>query len=271
MNPLEVLSFQSKGIGSNVVFSHGTPTYSVEYENTVKLLETNFKSILIDHLGFGNSPKPEFGDYSLAAHQRRFRESLLKNGIKSFHLVVHDFGGAIALPLLFDSQFDIRSLTIVNSWCWPLCETEPQLKIQKFLVTVGLLPFLYRYFNFSPKFLLKLAWGKHSPLSKERHEHYISKFPTKSDRSGPVGFLNALFDFDNPCWSLSKKMNQVAVPVQIVWGMADKLVSSRNLTRWIEIFPNAKRVELDNVGHFVADESPEIFAETLSTFFNTIK
>jgi pimeloyl-ACP methyl ester carboxylesterase len=186
-------------------------------------------------------------------------------------LVVHDFGGVIALPVLFDAEFEVLSLTVLNSWYWPLIETEPQLKNQKLLVTTGVLPFLYRYFNFSPKFLLKLAWGTHSPLSKERHEHFISKFPTKAERSGAVGFLYALFDFDHPSWNETEKLKEIAIPVQFVWGTSDKLISTRNLNRWEQVFPAAKIVRLENVGHFVADEAPDILAVELLSFFKNIR
>ena len=265
------LKFESKGNGQNVVFSHGTPTYSGEYENVVKRLESRYCFLLIDHLGFGKSPKPSDADYSIEAHQQRFKVTLMENRVKSFHLVVHDFGGVIALPLLFDPDFEVLSLTILNSWYWPLVETEPQMRVQKTLVSVGILPFLYRYFNFSPKVLLKMAWGSHSPLTKERHAHYIGMFPTQNERSGTIGFLKALFDFENSVWKKTEILKKSNIPVQIIWGKADKLISMRNLERWKQIFPDAKVVALENVGHFVADESPAIVADELVSFLRKIK
>lgn len=267
MNTDLSLNFRSRGEGQKVVFSHGTPTYSGEYNATVSFLEKQYQCILIDHLGFGGSPKPKDADYSLSAHQRRFRETLLTHQVISFHLVVHDFGGVIALPLLFDPQFNILSLTILNSWYWPLNETEPQMAVQKYLVQSGIFPFLYRYLNFSPKVLLKMAWGKYAPLTKARHLHYISQFPTSEQRSGTIGFLRALFDFDLPEWKNSDRLSSIQQPVQVIWGEADQLVSGRNLERWKKIFPKAKIVVLKDVGHFVADEAPELLAKELLGFF----
>jgi pimeloyl-ACP methyl ester carboxylesterase len=262
------LAFSKRGAGTPIVFAHGTPTYSGEYEQVANQIGHANQSILIDHLGFGDSPKPIDGDYSISAHRIRFRETLLQRNIKKFHLVVHDFGGVIALPLLTDSNFEVLSLTIINSWYWPLIETEPQMKSQKILLDLGIFPFLYKHLNFSPKVLLKLAWGSHSPLTKERHQHYISKFPTKDDRQGPLGFLIALFDFKNQVWLEADQLSRIKTPVQIVWGEADQLVSTRNLEKWEGIFPKAKVVKLKNVGHFVADEAPEILAKELLEFFN---
>ncbi|MCX6119228.1 MAG: alpha/beta fold hydrolase [Proteobacteria bacterium] len=267
MNNDQKLAISFEGNGPNVVFAHGTPTYSGEFAEVASILANNFRCVLIDHLGFGQSPKPKNGDYSLQNHQMRFRHSLVESKITSFHLVVHDFGGVIALPLLKDKEFEILSLTILNSWYWPLIETEPQMKQQKPLVTSGILPALYRYLNFSPRVLIKMAWGSHRPLTKKLHKHFMAQFPSPDERSGAVGFLRALFDFENSAWQRSEDLKSVLIPVQIVWGMADKLVSERNLKRWQQIFPGAFVSELPNVGHFVAAESPELLAPLLEAHF----
>ncbi len=266
----EPLQFNAKGSGPAVVFSHGTPTYSGEYDAVISFLESYYRCIQIDHLGFGHSPKPFRGDYSLDAHQRRFRATLMNHGVKTFHLVVHDFGGVIALPLLEDPEFEILSLTILNSWYWPLVETQPELRIQKILFSTGFMVFLYRYFNFSARVLLKMAWGSYAPLITERHAHFMSMFPTRRERSGTIGFLHALFDFDHLAWKKSAALNECRIPVQIIWGKADPFISIQNLMRWIQIFPQAKVTELETVGHFVADESPECVAFELKAFFSGI-
>jgi pimeloyl-ACP methyl ester carboxylesterase len=270
MASIDSLAFANRGTGTLVVFVHGTPTYSGEFDQVANQIGHTHQSILIDHLGFGDSPKPIDGDYSISAHRIRFRETLAQRNIKKFHLVVHDFGGVIALPLVTDPDFEILSLSIINSWYWPLIETEPQMKSQKILFDLGIFTFLYKYLNFSPKVLLKLAWGSHSPLTKERHAHFISKFPTKDDRHGLIGLLKALFDFKDSVWLEADQLAKVKTPVQIVWGEADKLVSTRNLEKWEAIFPNAKIVKLKNVGHFVAEEAPDLLAKELLGFFKGI-
>jgi len=267
MAKVNQLKCSVRGQGASVVFAHGTPTYSGEYASVAEQIGHAYQSVLIDHLGFGDSPKPVDGDYSILAHRKRFRECLLEKGINKFHLVVHDFGGVIALPLVTDPDFEVLSLTVVNSWYWPLIETEPQMRVQKILLDWGIFPFLYKYLNFSPKVLLKLAWGTYAPLTKERHNHYISKFPTKNDRQGPAGFLRMLFDFENSVWQEAGLLSEIQIPVQIIWGEADKLVSTRNLQRWESLFPKAKVVRFSKVGHFVADEAPDLLAQELLAFF----
>jgi pimeloyl-ACP methyl ester carboxylesterase len=260
-----------KGNGDAIIVVHGTPTSSAEYENVINELSQNYRCIALDHLGFGKSAKPIDGDYSLQAHQDRFLEFLKELNLSSFHLVCHDFGAVIALSAILVTTVRPQSITILNSWLWPLIETEPQLKNQKWLVSSGTMPALYRYFNFSPRVLLKLAWGKKQKLSKERHQFYMNAFPNRSSREGPTAFLKTLFDFNHPIWQNYKKLSLLNnIPKLIIWGAQDKLLSIKNLERWKIEIPKAKFIVLDDVGHFVAEEDPDNFKAILHEFFKSI-
>lgn len=252
------MGYVDRGQGEIVLFVHGTPTNSNEYETIIKELSGQYRCIAVDHLGFGQSDKPQNGDYSLNAHRARLELFIQHLGVDAFHLLVHDFGGIIGLPLIASPKYQIKSVTILNSWLWPLCETEPSLTKQRWAVTTGLLPFLYRRCNFSAKFLLKMAWGSRKPLTKTRHQFYVNQFPTRRDREGAVGFMNALFEFENSSWQQGQVLAVLKnKPVQIIWGLADKLISPRNLARWKAEIPQASIHELDNVGHFVAEEAAD--------------
>lgn len=266
------MHFVDQGAGDAVVIVHGTPTNSSEYRDVIGALSQKHRCVAIDHLGFGHSEKPAEGDYSIPAHRDRLTALLHHLNLKDFHLVVHDFGGVIALPLLSDDSFKVKSITVLNSWLWPLVKTEPQMKNQKWLVSTGILPFLYRHLNFSARFLIKMAWGKKRPLAKERHRTYIQEFPDKASRSGTLGFLVALFDFENPCWQQTEAIAKMAqTPVQIIWGRADKMISVRNLEKWKELLPQSQIHELENVGHFVAEEAPEEVAKFIAQWVGETK
>lgn len=255
-----------------IVFVHGTPTSSSEYQQVIDELSKDYRCLALDHLGFGLSDKSQDGDYTISAHQKRLEAWLQHLQLKEIHLLVHDFGGVIGLPLLQKSDLRIKSVTLVNTWLWPLNETEPQMQSQRSLVTSGVFPFLYRHFNFSAKVLLKMAWGKRRPLTPERHKFYRNQFPNRKSREGTVGFLKALFDFTNTCWQQEAVLEILkSKPVQIIWGEADKLISSRNLQKWQELLPQSTAYKLHDVGHFVAEEAPEEIVEKLKQFIEQNK
>ena len=266
------LSYLDFGQGVAVVFVHGTPVSSNEFLEVIDKLKNHYRCIAIDHLGFGESAKPKNGDYTLMAHRRRLNLFLDKLGVKKIHLVVTDFGGPIALPFAADNWENILSLTIMNSWGWLLEDTEVQLKRMGWLMRSWLMKQMYIYFNFSARVMIKSAWGKHRPLTKERHDFYINKFKHPDERVGTWGFVQALFDKSDFTWEIGKRLNLLSPkPTQIIWGMSDKFISSANMVRWQQLLPHAEVHKIEKAGHFVSEECPEIVSEKLLKFYNKQK
>lgn len=261
------IAYRDLGRGPVVVFVHGTPSSSAEFAAVIDALSRDFRCIAVDHLGFGESDKPAAGDYSIAAHRRRLAALLAGLGVGDFHLVAHDFGGAIALPLAMADPRRVLSLTVMNSWLWPLIETEPAMRKQLPLLRSGVMTWLYRRFNFSARILVKASWGTHRPLSREHHRRYMDAFRTPQERSGTIAFLKALLDPGESSWQQWNGLAAMAeIPTLLLWGMGDRMITSTTLDRWRQLVPAAKVVELPRVGHFVADEAPELVGEALRQF-----
>ena len=261
------VAYRDEGRGPAVIFVHGTPSSSAEFTAVIDALSPTFRCVAIDHLGFGQSDKPEAADYSIAAHRRRLAALLSHLDIREYHLVVHDFGGAIALPLAIADPARVLSLTLMNTWLWPLVETERAMGRQLPLLRSRLMVWLYRRFNFSSRVLVKAAWGSHRPLTREQHRRYMAPFGTPSQRTGTIAFLKALLDPAEPSWHAWRGLDALErVKVLVLWGMADAMVTSKTLERWRELVPQAKIIELPQVGHFAADEAPELVAGALRGF-----
>lgn len=265
------IAYRDEGQGPAVVFVHGTPSSSSEFVEVIDQLKSKFRCIAIDHLGFGVSDKPQNGDYSLQKHTERLRTLLDDHlNLKQFHLVVHDFGGVIGLPIAVENPDRVLSLTLMNTWAWPLEQTEVQMKKQQAFMTSWLMKFLYTYFNFSAQVLVKMAWGQYQPLTKDKHQRYKNAFQKPSERMGTVGFLKALFDSQNPAWRLQQKLSSLSQkPILLLWGAADPLITVKTLSNWQRTFPAARTVQLEKVGHFVSDEAPLLVAKHLNEHFET--
>jgi len=261
------LAYRDEGRGPVVVFVHGTPSSSAEFAGVFARLRTSFRCVAIDHLGFGESAKPAAADYSIGAHRARLRAMLSHLGIGDYHLVVHDFGGPIALPLAAEHPERLLSLTLINTWCWPLEETEQALRWQRPLLRSAFMKLLYRRWNFSARVLVKAAWGRYRPLTPAQHSRYQQAFKTAAEREGTIAFLEALVDRHEPAWLANWHAPLAGVPVLLLWGSGDRIVTTRTLRRWRDMFPEARVTALDCVGHFVADEAPELVADALLRFW----
>src|SRR5262245_36198694 len=100
-----------EGAGPDVVLAHGTPTWGFEWRHVIASLRASHRVLAADHLGFGLSERPPGADYSPEAHAARFRE--LMAGLRpsgQLSLVVHDFGGPIALDWALDNADRLRRL-----------------------------------------------------------------------------------------------------------------------------------------------------------------
>src|SRR5687768_17213249 len=85
------------GSGPPVVMVHGIASSSVTFERLVPLVEPYHRVIAIDLLGFGESPAPEDGEYTIGEHVAALARTLKSLRLREpFVLVGHSMGALIA-------------------------------------------------------------------------------------------------------------------------------------------------------------------------------
>src|SRR6478736_4135039 len=149
--------YVDEGTGEPIVFVHGTPTWSFEYRSLIRKLRASHRCIAFDHLGFGLSERPANFAYRPEDHARVFNEFIDKLGIEHFTLVVHDFGGPIALPFAEAHPERIARLVVLNSFMWPL--EGPSFVRQARIAGSALGRLMYRYLNFSLRVLMPSVYS----------------------------------------------------------------------------------------------------------------
>jgi len=76
---------------------HGWMSHRGVWRQTLPALEEKYYCIALDLLGFGNSEKPDDGDYSVQMQGRRIIAIADALGYKKFSLLGHSMGGQIAM------------------------------------------------------------------------------------------------------------------------------------------------------------------------------
>jgi pimeloyl-ACP methyl ester carboxylesterase len=152
------LHYIDEGVGDILLFVHGTPSWSFDFRNVIKEMKQHYRCIAVDHMGFGLSDKPEQYDYTTPNHSSTLAYFVSQKQLNNITLVVHDFGGPIGLNFAMQYPEKIRRLAIINSWLWS-SEADPEFQKLKRVLKSPLLPVLYRYFNFSPRFILPRSFG----------------------------------------------------------------------------------------------------------------
>ena len=84
------------GEGPTVLLLHGIASWSVTFHHVIPLLERTHRCIAIDLLGFGESPAPEWADYTLADHVAAIGRMVASLRLREpFTVVGHSMGALI--------------------------------------------------------------------------------------------------------------------------------------------------------------------------------
>ncbi|HKG94201.1 MAG TPA: alpha/beta fold hydrolase [Gemmatimonadaceae bacterium] len=262
------LHYLDEGSGDTVLFVHGTPTWSFEWRHVVRALSATHRCVAPDLLGFGLSDRPRDFPYTPEAHARVIAELVERLELRDVTLVVHDYGGPIALPLALDDRSRVRRLVVINSWMWSF-DDDPDMARKARLAGGRLGRFLYRRLNFSLRVLLPHAYGDRGKLTPAIHAQYLAPFPDAWSRGAVLWPLaRALLGSSahyRRLWERRERLRRL--PALIVWGTRDSAFEPRLLARWREALPEARVVELP-VGHWPHEEAPAEVAAALAEFLS---
>lgn len=260
------LHYIDEGKGEVLLFVHGTPSWSFEFRNVIKHLSKKYRCIALDHIGFGLSDKPAGYDYSIQNHTATLLKLINHLQLNQFSMLVHDFGGIIGLAAAEQIPDKISKLIILNTWCRSI-QNEPEYKKMKGILGSPLMPFLYRYFNFSAKYILPAAFGERSRLTPEVHQQYLKPFGNASERNGTVAFAKSLLRDQQYYESIGKMLPVLKnKPVLIIWGMKDAFITEKHLLWMQEQFPAAEVVKYEDAGHFVLEEKSVVAGPVIEAF-----
>jgi len=264
---VESLSVVDEGAGPPVIFSHGTPTWSFEWRHLIKGLSATHRCIAPDHLGFGLSLRPLDADYSPEAHAGRFGRLIDQLDLDRYSLVVHDFGGPIALDSALANPGRIERLVVFNSIAWPFVD-DPKMK--KVAGWAGGSMFKWAYRNLNMSFLIaRSAWGR-APRPSAMWSQYKAPFPDRESREKVLWALAKSLGGSTPffqtLWDRRARLEKT--PIHFIWGMADSAFSPAVLQRFRDAWPHASVTELAKAGHWPHEEEPQRCLDELRAFLS---
>lgn len=261
------LRYVDVGEGPTILFVHGTPTWSFDWRHLIRALSPSYRCVAVDHLGFGLSDRPVGADYTVEAHARRFAAFAEALDLRDVTLVVHDFGGPIALPLALERPGRVRRLVVTNTWMWPLDDDRGMRWAARFAGS-ALGRWMYKWLNASLRIITPSAYGDRRKLTPAIHAQYLAPFEDRQARVEVLWTLaRALLASRDHYASLWERRAALAeVPTLIVWGVADSAFPPHFLDRWRQTLRHARVVPLARAGHWPHEEDPDAFLAALRTF-----
>lgn len=262
-----VQHYVDEGAGPPVMLVHGTPTWSFEWRHVINALRLRHRVIALDHLGFGLSDRPASAGYRPEDHARRFQRFIdAVCPVGPLTLVVHDFGGPIALDWALDHADRLAHLVVTNTWMWPF-DDDPRMQRTARLVASPLGRWMYRRLNASLRLVMPSAYADKRRLTAAIRRQYVPVFPDADSRERVLFALAqsllASRAFYQRLWERRERLQHV--DAHVLWGLKDPAFGPSVLERWRMTLPQARVVTFHDAGHWPHEEQPDAYARALAT------
>ncbi|MDI5963870.1 alpha/beta hydrolase [Streptomyces sp. SL13] len=250
------------------VFVHGLGGSSQNWSALMDRLVDLVDGQAVDLPGFGFSPPPDDGDYSVNGHARAVVRLLEARGAGPVDLFGNSLGGAVATRIAAVRPDLVRTLTLISP---ALPEIRPQRTAwPTALASVPGLPQLYMRAtrDWSPRrrteALISLCFGDPANFGEAEFEAATREYERRMELPyfwdamirSTRGIVDA-YTLGGP-HSLWRQARKVLAPTLLVYGGRDRLVAFRMAHRAAKAFPDSRLVTVPEGGHVTMMEHPAI-------------
>jgi haloalkane dehalogenase len=265
------LHYVDEGEGPAVLMFHGNPTWSFFYRDLILDLRRSHRCLAVDNLGCGMSEKPQDADYTLKGHIDRTCEWVESTGIESFHLVAHDWGGAIGLGMAARLRDRIKGISLINTAAFPF----PTIPMRIAACRIPLLgAVLVRGMNAFVRGATRMT--TEAPLSDAVIEGYCLPYANWHDRAAVHRFVCDIpMKASHQSWKTLKDLESSLshwreIPVQLLWGMRDWCFHEGILDAWQSILPEAAVHRFEEAGHYMFEDAGDDAIAALGAFSESL-
>jgi pimeloyl-ACP methyl ester carboxylesterase len=253
-----------------VLFVHGLGGSSQNWSALMGVLGDRIAGQALDLPGFGHSPPPDDGDYSVAGHARAVVRLLEAERRGPVHLVGNSLGGAVSVKVAAARPDLVRTLTLVSP---ALPEVPPQrTALPTALISVPGIPALYlRATRNWPaerrtRELLALCYGDPTVVGEQARAEAAAEYRRRIELPyfwdvmvrSTRGIVDAYtLGGQHALW---RQAERVLAPTLLVYGGRDKLVSVRVARRAARAFRDSRLLIIPDSGHVAMMEHPELVA-----------
>ena len=238
------------GRGEPLMLLHGFGADKENFTRVARFLTPNYRVIIPDHIGFGESSHPEEADYTAAAQAARLRSLALALGAKELHLGGSSMGGHICLMYAALYPSEVKSLWLLDpGGVW----SAPEGEIRKKYNETGVNPLMaenedqfaetYNFVMNNPPYIPR-------PLLDVMARERIKNFALEQRI-----FKQLTAD------SVEERVRGLKVPALIVWGAEDRAINVAAAGILHGLMPNSRVIILQGIGHLPMIETPAQCAE----------
>ncbi|GGY89781.1 alpha/beta fold hydrolase [Streptomyces poonensis] len=259
------------------LYVHGLGGSSQNWSALMPLLDGLVEGEALDLPGFGDSPPPDDGNYSITGHARSVIRFLDAAGRGPVHLFGNSMGGAIATRVAAVRPDLVRTLTLISP-------ALPEIRVQRSALPTGLLALpgvaalftrLTREWTAEQRVrgVTALCYGDPGRVTPEGFRHAVEEMERRLQlpyfwdamAQSARGIVNAYtLGGQHGLW---RQAERVLAPTLLVYGGRDQLVSYRMAQRAARAFRDSRLLTLPDAGHVAMMEYPETVAAAFRELF----
>jgi pimeloyl-ACP methyl ester carboxylesterase len=253
------------------LYVHGLGGSSQNWSALMPLLQDVVDGEAVDLPGFGDSPPPDDGNYSVTGHARAVIRLLDAEERGPVHLFGNSLGGAVATRVAAVRPDLVRTLTLVSP-------ALPEIRVQWPAVPTALLavPGVASLFcrlsrdwtaEERTRGVMALCYGDPARVSEEGFRDAVAEMERRLElpyfwdamTRSARGIVDAYtLGGQHGLW---RQAERVLAPTQLVYGGRDQLVSYRMARRASAAFRDSRLLTLPDAGHVAMMEYPEAVAQ----------
>jgi pimeloyl-ACP methyl ester carboxylesterase len=266
------------GRGSPVVFIHGLGSSGyIEWRYNLEQLAERHRVFAPDLPGFGRSEKPRVR-YGIPYFTRFIERYMRERGLRAAAIVGTSMGGRVALELALERPGLVRKLALVNT----LGLGRPNMQVTYGLVTLprvgeALMRVAGNALRWAPPQVIRRIAarysGSSSDLERTMDDAYIGNLREMYAAAGFHGaYLATVRSLVSPRafmtgeYDMTKRLNELKIPVQLIWGADDPLFPVAHAARAHSLIKRSKLTVIEGAGHTPQAERPEEFNRVLDRF-----
>jgi pimeloyl-ACP methyl ester carboxylesterase len=269
------------GHGRPVLFIHGLGSSGyMEWRFNLEPAAARHRVYAPDLPGFGRTEKPR-ATYGIPYFTRFVDSYMESRGLRKVAVVAASLGGRVALELALKYPDRVGRLVLVNS----LGLGRPSVHVTYGLVTlprVGetVMRAAGNALKWVPSPMIRKVAGRYigasADLERTMDDQYLEHLRELYAAEGyHDAYLATLRSLVNPRslfgaeYDLTKRLPNIKVPVQLIWGADDPLFPVSHATRAHAVIPDCRLTVIEGAGHTPQAERPDEFNRTLLTFLDS--
>ena len=241
---------------------HGFGSSGYSFHYLTDELSKKYQTISVDLKGFGDSPKPDDGHYSVYDQAVLVESFIKKHHLKNITLIGHSYGGGVALSLALLNPKLIKKMVLIDSAAYK--QYIPSMMRDTQIPIVGALGFYLLPASYEMSESYDYLFYDKSKIEKKTLD-IMAKNLQKTNAK--TVFLSAVKDLiPEDIDEVSKRYKSITIPTLLIWGDKDVVVRKTTGYRLRRDLKNSKLKIIKNCGHIPHEEKPQEVLNYLSDF-----